>query len=517
MEEDILKNKSFKLFYEISTIVSSSMDVTDILNKVLQTLSADAGVERSTITILNETKDALFIIAAHNLSKEEQKKGYYQLGEGITGKVAQSGKAMIIPKIHEEPLFLNKTQTRNDKTDISFICVPIKIADEVIGTFSVDRIYNKNIALEKDLELLTVITSLIAEKIKLSKKVQAETTKLKEENSQLKKELKEQYSFTNIVGKSNSIQNVFEQIKQVSESNATVLIRGESGTGKELVAHAIHYNSLRADKPFIKVNCSALPEDLIESELFGHEKGAFTDAYQRKIGRFELAKGGTIFLDEIGELKPKLQIKLLRVLQEREFERIGGTQTISANVRIITATNRNLEQALKEGTIREDFYYRINVFSIFIPPLRERKSDILLLADYFIEIFAKENNKTINRISTPAIDMIMSYHWPGNVRELENCIERAVLLSTDGVIHSQHLPPSLQKADTTIPVLLDEKLSLEESVNNYEKELIIEALKRTNGNKFQAAILLKTSNRIINYKISNLNIPVENYKTTNSN
>ncbi|MBU0986255.1 MAG: sigma 54-interacting transcriptional regulator, partial [Proteobacteria bacterium] len=294
-----------------------------------------------------------------------------------------------------------------------------------------------------------------------------------------------------------------------SKSNATVIIRGESGTGKELVANSIHYNSLRAKKHFVKVNCAALPINLIESELFGHEKGAFSGAIRQKKGRFELADKGTIFLDEIGSVGTDVQYKLLRVLQEKEFERVGGLATIKSDVRIITATNKNLEQAVDEEIFRGDLYYRLNVFPIYIPPLRERKTDIPLLADYFLEKYSAENYKDIRRFSTPAIDMLMDYHWPGNVRELENCIERAVLLCEEGVIHSYYLPPTLQTGSEsdTLPVL-----SLEDAVTNLEREMIIDALKNTRGNITLAAQLLKTTVRKFSYKAQKCGIEYKHYR-----
>jgi Nif-specific regulatory protein len=298
-------------------------------------------------------------------------------------------------------------------------------------------------------------------------------------------------------------------ISQVSKSNATVLVRGESGTGKELAANSIHYNSLRSKRPFVKVNCAALPANLIESELFGHEQGAFTGAIKQKLGKFEMANKGTIFLDEIGSIDLNVQAKLLRVLQEKEFERVGGHKTIATDVRIIAATNKNLEQAVEEETFRGDLYYRLNVFPIYMPPLRERKTDILLLADFFLEKYARENAKEILRFSTPAIDMMMAYHWPGNVRELENCIERAVLLCEEGVIHSYHLPPTLQtgKESDTLP-----KRSLEEAVDNLEREMLIDALKNTRGNTTQAAELLKTTTRKFGYKAKKFNIDYKLYR-----
>jgi Nif-specific regulatory protein len=296
----------------------------------------------------------------------------------------------------------------------------------------------------------------------------------------------------------------------VAKSDTTVLIRGESGVGKELVAHAIHYNSRRAARAFIKVNCAALPETLIESELFGHEKGAFTGAiYQRK-GRFELAAGGTIFLDEVGDFSPSTQIKFLRVLQEKEFERVGGTETIKTDVRVIAATNRDVETLIAEGKFRQDLYYRLNVFTIHVPPLRDRKTDIPLLADFFVERYSRLNHKEIQRISTPAIDMLMSYHWPGNVRELENCIERAVLVSNDQVIHGHHLPPTLQTAEATGTA---HQGSLQDALDELERELILDALKSWRGNMAKAARSLGLTERLMGLRVRKHGIQRKRFRT----
>jgi Nif-specific regulatory protein len=339
--------------------------------------------------------------------------------------------------------------------------------------------------------------------------IRLEKEHLREENVRLRNELENRYRITDIIGNSNKMREVYQMISLVSKSNATVLIRGESGTGKELVANSIHYNSLRSKGPFVKVNCAALPDNLIESELFGHEKGAFTGAIRQKPGKFEMANKGTIFLDEIGSVGVEVQVKLLRILQEKEFERVGGYQTIKTDVRVITATNKNLEQAVEQDTFRHDLYYRLNVFPIYMPPLRERKTDILLLVDHFLEKYASENHKTIRRFSTPAIDMLMDYHWPGNVRELENCIERAVLLCEEGVVHSYHLPPTLQTGTEsgTLPVL-----SLEDAVANLEKEMIIDALKNTRGNITLAAEVLKTTVRKFSYKANKYGIDYRHYR-----
>jgi Nif-specific regulatory protein len=350
---------------------------------------------------------------------------------------------------------------------------------------------------------------MIAQAVKIQRLIEEDKRRLVDENEHLRQELREKYDFSNIIGTSGPVRQVYEQVAQVAATNTTALIRGESGTGKELIAHAIHYNSLRAKKPFVKVSCAALPESLIEAELFGHEKGAFTGAEARKKGRFELAEGGTLFLDEIGDINLSTQVKLLRVLQEREFERVGGTETIKVNVRLIAATNKDMEQALANGTFREDLYYRLNVFTIFVPPLRDRKADLLLLADHFLEKFSHEHGKSIKRISTPAIDMLVSYHWPGNVREMENALERAVLMCEGQVIHAHHLPPSLQTAEASGTVT---RVSLTDAIVAYEKDLIQDALKTTRGNRAKAARLLDATERILNYKIRKYAIDVRRFK-----
>ncbi|MBW2633264.1 MAG: sigma 54-interacting transcriptional regulator, partial [Deltaproteobacteria bacterium] len=418
---------------------------------------------------------------------------------------------LAIPKISDEPLFLNRTASRRMKMkqEISFICVPVKRGKQVIGAFSVDKHYDESYSLKVGKKLMSVIATMIAQHVINLETIRIEKDQLREENRRLQSELENKYRVTDIIGNSNKMREVYQMISQVSKSNATVLVRGESGTGKELVANSIHYNSLRTKGPFVKVNCTALPTNLIESELFGHEKGAFTGAIKKKLGKFELAHKGTIFLDEIGSVRLDVQVRLLRVLQEKEFERLGGHGTIKIDVRIIAATNKNLEDAVDEESFRGDLYYRLNVFPIYMPPLRERKTDILLLADYFLEKYARENGKSIKRFSTPSIDMLIDYHWPGNVRELENCIERAVLLCEEGVIHSYHLPPTLQTGTETgtIPTY-----SLQEAVSKLEKEMLIDALKNTRGNVTRAADMLKTTVRKFAYKAKHFDVDYRDYR-----
>ncbi|MCC6694065.1 MAG: nif-specific transcriptional activator NifA [Candidatus Hydrogenedentes bacterium] len=500
------------LLFEISQTLDRSLDLRDEVGSVLQAIAKNTGMDRGTLALLNRETGDISIEAAHGLSASQRERGHYRPGEGVTGTVVQTGRAVAIPRISDEPTFLDRTGARQKlkKEAISFICVPIKLGNETIGALSVDRLFQDSVSLDEDVRLLSIIASMIAQAVRLRQSAMEEQLRLKAENVRLQNELQDRFRPANIIGKSGSMQKVFDLIGQVAKSDATVLIRGESGVGKELVASAIHYNSRRTSKPFIKVNCAALPESVIESELFGHEKGAFTGALNQRKGRFELADGGTIFLDEIGDLAPTMQIRLLRVLQEREFERVGGTDTIKVDVRIVAATNRDLEKAMADGSFRQDLYYRLNVFPIHIPPLRERRTDILDLANFFVEKYSKASGKNVRRISTPAIDMLSSYHWPGNVRELENCIERAVLLSNDDVVHGHHLPPTLQTAEASGTVM---KETLEATMDNVEREMLIEALKNSRGNKAKAAETLGITERIMGLRVRKHGIDPRIYRT----
>jgi len=507
----IKRIEEITLLYEISKALNEHLDLRKSLYKVLEILSSSMNMVRGTVTILNPLKNEINIEVAHGISKNAMLKVKYKLGEGITGRVIETGKGVAIPKISDEPLFLDRTASRKARQvqEFSFICVPVKKGKQVIGALSVDRPFDESYILKEGKKLLSVVATMIAQHVINIEIIRLEKKQLREENKRLREKLGNKYSITNIIGNSNKMREVYQMISQVSKSNATVLVRGESGTGKELTANSIHYNSNRAKNAFIKVNCVSLPANLIESELFGHEKGAFTGAIKKKLGKFELAHMGTIFLDEIGSISLDVQVKLLRVLQEKEFERVGGHKTIKVDVRVVAATNKNLEQAVEDESFRGDLYYRLNVFPIYMPPLRERKTDILLLADYFLEKYAKENNKDIRRFSTPAIDMLMEYHWPGNVRELENCIERAVLLCEGGVIHSYHLPPTLQTGteSDTLPAV-----SIEGAVGNLEREMIIDALKNTRGNITLAAKILRTTVRKLSYKAEKYQVDYHNYR-----
>ena len=504
--------RELSLLFEISTKLSESLDLKAVLKPILQLTAEHMHIQRGTLTILNRNKGEIAIEEAYGLRPEEQAKGRYRLGEGVTGRVIDTGQPIIVPNIAREPMFLDKTGARQslNKSDIAFICVPIKIGTEAIGALSADRPSGEAGSLQDDVRLLTIIASTISQAVHLRQHAEEEIDRMREENQSLQDQLRSRYGMKTIVGSSKVMQNVYALIEKVCRTNATVLLLGESGVGKERVAQTIHYSSNRAEQPFVRVNCAALPESLIESELFGHERGAFTGATRTRQGRFETAGHGTIFLDEIGDLPLSTQTKLLRVLQEKEFERIGDNATIKVNARIITATNRNLEALLQEGKFREDLYYRLNVFPILVPPLRERKTDIMLLADHFVQKYSTQHDKKIVRISTVATDMLMSYHWPGNVRELENCIERAIILSTDGVIQAGHLPPNLQTKETggqSKPAG-----TFKDIIMNMEREIISEELRRTRGNMAKAARELGLTERIIGLKVAKYNIDPAQYK-----
>ena len=480
----------------VSQALASTLHLEGALHRVLELLERHHAMFPSIVTLPKGKVEELTIAAAHGLTPRG-KQARYRLGEGITGRVTESGKPIIVPRVSHEPMFLNRAGERKN------------INRKAVGSLGVDLHFKSDRDYDRELHFLQVVASMIAQAINISHLVESEKDRLRDENEHLRGELRERYDFSNIIGHSSRMRQVYEQVTQVAPANTSVLIRGESGTGKELIAHAIHYNSVRAKRPFVKVSCAALPETLIEAELFGHEKGAFTGADARKKGRFELADGGTLFLDEIGDLSLTTQVKLLRVLQEREFDRLGGTTTIKANVRLITATNRDLETAIADGSFREDLYYRLNVFSIFVPPLRERRDDVLLLADYFSEKYARENHKPIKRISTPAIDMLASYHWPGNVRELENAIERAVLVCEGQVIHGYHLPPTLQTAEASGTMA---RVSLSEAVDSFERDMLMDALKTARGNRARAAKLLGTTERIMRYKVKKYAIDCNRFR-----
>lgn len=507
MMDERLKSE-ITVLQEISSAIVHERNVDAVLNKVLEVLNRRMGMLRGTFTLRHG--DTLVIEASQGLDEAEKQLGRYRLGEGITGHVAETGRPHLIPDIRRDSRFLNRTKSRDYKEPVAFICVPIIHLEQVIGTLSIDRRITPDTDLENDMALLEIIGNITAEAVAAVMKEHEERESLLEENRKLREMLSENPG--EMVGNCRAMQQVYELIRQVAPSDATVLIRGSSGTGKELVARAIVNLSGRKDKPFVCLNCAALPENLVESELFGHEKGAFTGAVGRRIGRAEAADGGTLFLDEIGDLSLQTQVKLLRFIQERTFSRVGSNVELRSNVRFLAATSRNLEELMSRKLFREDLYYRLNIFPIVMPDLSKRKSDIILLAEHFIEKMNVKYGKKVSRLSTPAINMLMAYHWPGNVRELENCIERAVLTAQDECIHGYNLPPSLQTGKESGTLLLpDGKASFNVLVDSYERELIVEALKRNSGNMSAAARSLGLSPRVIHYKIGRLGITPEWY------
>lgn len=503
--------------YEISKVLTESLDLKVTCAKILRLLSQLLGMERGTFMMREPGNTRLSIIAAHGMTPDEISRGKYQVGEGIVGRVVATGSPIVIPSIGSEPLFLDRTGARThliNRDTITFICVPVKVQGEVVGVLSADRLFEGRVPFDKDVKFLTIVAGSIAQAVRISEMVRDEKQRLLDENLNLKSEMKGRYRFDNIVGISDKMQAVFGQVDRVGKSNATVILRGESGTGKEMIAGLIHYNSPRAQGPFIKLNCAALPENLLESELFGHARGAFTGAVGEKRGRFELAHGGTLFLDEVGDLPLSFQVKLLRVLQERQFERLGGVDTISVDVRLITATNKPLEEAVRNGTFREDLYYRLNVIPIFLPPLRERFEDVPPLIEHFLHRFNRENGKNV-RISRGVYEMLLRYPWPGNIRELQHAIEHVVVMSTEPEAHEADLPISIQNGPPLAglggdpgrssagkaPQPTSGGASALSAIERAEKAFVIEALERHGWVQSKAARALGITPRQIGYKI----------------
>jgi Nif-specific regulatory protein len=491
----------------ISNVLNHSEDIHTHLEGLLAELCKFMNAPYSMMTIVDHNQNKIIVNAAYGLTKEEMQRGIYRVGEGIIGSVVAGGEPVIIKDISRDDSFLNKTGVKQPEGEITaFFCTPLIIKNEIMGTLSIHKIHHYDIDFEHEINLLNIIATLIGKNISIRRKHIEDLEELRKENLRLQTK---PFKPDNIVGNSSLMHDLYQLIERVAPINSTVMIRGESGVGKELIAEAIHKASARASRPFVKVNCSALPETLIESELFGHEKGSFTGANTAHTGYFEVADTGTIFLDEIGDVPQSIQVKLLRVLQQKQIERVGGTRTIGVDVRIITATNRNLEEMMKANTFREDFYYRINVFPVYVPALRERRADIKILTDHFINKINKQNRMNVKRITGGALDMLMMYSWPGNIRELENVIERAMILTTDNVIHSYNLPPSLQTSVSSNTV---DKSSLELVLGKVEKQMIIDALIANNGNISKSALQLGITERIIGLRIRKHEINVQNYK-----
>lgn len=495
------ENRILSALLEVSKVLNSSFDLEKNLSRTMRAIADFLEMERGSVFLLDQNSKELRIVAAHGLTREQIDRGKYRIGEGIVGRVLEKGSPLVIPNVGAEPLFLNKTGSRIKKTGISFLCVPITFKGESIGVLSADRIFkDRAITVDEDIRVLEIIASIIAQYVILWKHYK-ETEKEKEI---LKLQLKGRYSLPNIIGTSDRMQEVFEAVHRVADSKATVILYGESGTGKELIAKAVHYMSPRTKEAFVKFNCASIPEGLLESELFGHEKGAFTGAINARKGRFELAHGGTILLDEVGDLPINLQPKILRVLQEREFERVGGEKTIKVDVRLIAATSRNIEELVSKGRFREDLFYRLNVVPIFMPSLRERKEDIPLLVEFFLARFNAENKKDVS-IAPDALRVLVDYSWPGNVRELENTMERLVVMSGSDIIKATELPINL-KLPSSEEILQRE--SLRAGIEDIEKSSILDALEKTGWVQAKAARMIGITARQIGYKMKKYGLAV---------
>ena len=490
---------------EITHVVVHEKNVRQLLDEVIAILERRMGMLRGTITLL-EGDELRIEASSWKLNSEERVLGRYHIGEGITGLVAKTGKSEIVPDVRLDSRFLNRTRSRNLTEPLSFICVPLIRLGQVIGTLSVDcKMYKDKDTLTKTVAFLEIIANITAEAASVCREECAEREALQKENRDLRRRLPN--TLEQFVGTGEKMRLVSEQVLQVAASNATVLIRGSSGTGKELVARAIQRLSDRAKQPFIVLNCAALPESLVESELFGHERGAFTDAREHRIGLAEVANGGTLFLDEIGDLSISVQVKLLRFLQQRTFSRVGSNVELKSDVRFIAATSRNLEELMEKKLFREDLYYRLSVFPIFLPDLSERTEDILPLAQHFLKEMNERYGKQVTRISAPAANQLQSYSWPGNVRELENCIERAVLTAKDDCIHCYNLPPALQPVDFIESSFnQEEQLSFATQMAMAEKLILRNALKRNDGNQTAAGRELGLSPRMMNYRLNKAGI-----------
>ncbi|MEW6001724.1 MAG: sigma 54-interacting transcriptional regulator [Nitrospirota bacterium] len=495
----VRENRILSALLEVSRVLNSSFELGKNLSRTMHVLGEFLEMERGSVFLLDQNTKELRIVAAHGLTKEQIERGRYRIGEGIVGRVLAKGSTMVIANVGEEPLFLNKTGARIGKNGISFLCVPIKFKGESIGVLSADRIFkDRAVTVDEDIRVLEIVASIIAQYVILWKHYKE--SEIEREN--LKLQLRGKYSLPNIIGSSDKMREVFEAVHRVANSRATVILYGESGTGKELIAKAIHYMGSRSKNPFVKFNCASIPEGLLESELFGHEKGAFTGAISARKGRFEIACGGTILLDEIGDLPINLQPKILRVLQEKEFERVGGEKTIKVDVRLVAATSRNLESLVSQSKFREDLYYRLNVVPLSLPALRERKEDIPLLIEHFLRRFNEENNKNLS-LSTDSLRILVNYNWPGNVRELENTIERLVVMSGNNTIEPADLPMNLRLGIPKEPL---QRESLKAGIEDIEKSSILDALERTGWVQGRAARMLGLTPRQIGYKMKKYGI-----------
>ncbi len=534
----------------VSQILGDGLELPQVFQRAMSLVSERLGVVRASLVLWDQASEQLRIVAAVGLTQEEMARGRYALGEGVTGQVLATGKPAVIADVSKHPDFLNRTGSRrlvggmldagrdgpaiavaappSPPKATSFICVPVKDGDQYVGCINVDKPFSDEETLDADARLMTILAGSFGQTIRIHNLMQVEKDQWLEENQQLRDNLRTKYRFDNIIGSSPVMLDVLATIGQVASSRATVLLLGETGCGKELIAKAIHYNSPRRDKHLIRVNCGALSPQLLESELFGHVKGAFTGAVKDKVGRFEAADGGTLFLDEVGTLSTELQVKLLRVLQERELERVGDHRTVKVDVRVIAATNLDLEEEVRKGTFREDLYYRLNVVTINLPPLRSRREDVPRLIDHFLDRYNKENARHLRKISRDVLNTLLRYPWPGNVRELENTIERAVVMSQGEEFTEDLLPLQIRlfaqqvrgdNSDESIEAHAAKLASqaikqyqmyegqiYDMVVGEVERQLLREALDYNGGVKIRTAEFLGINRNTLNKKVKDFGL-----------
>ncbi len=504
-----LLEREIKALSKISQIICHSKTIEKTFQDVLAVLHETAGMKHGLISITDSEYTSVQVSTIHSGTDENFKRGRikYRSGEGIIGRILSHGSPIVLGRISSEPNFLDRLELYN--FELPFVGVPIEnVSGKTIGVLAAQPESPADDLLSERTQFMETVAHLLSQTVRLLVN-EEKGQEIATERDELRREVRATFSFENmVIGHTSLMRRVFDQARRVAKWDSTVLVLGESGTGKELISSAIHYNSPRAKQPYIRLNCAALPETLLESELFGHEKGAFTGAVKQRKGRFEQADGGTLFLDEIGEISPMFQAKLLRILQEGEFERVGGTQTIRVDLRIVAATNRHLETEVEKGNFREDLYYRLNVMTIKIPPLRERRADIPELAEFLLSKLAQKQNRELSLTNTAA-RMLMNYSWPGNVRELENCLERASIMSEGGSVDcdaismtglNQEVPHHPAHIDLPPTDLSDDNLD--------EREKVIAALEQAGWVQAKAARLLGMTPRQIAYRIQTLNINV---------
>jgi Nif-specific regulatory protein len=519
----------FEVLARVGQLLARALDASQGLREVLRTLEIKGHLSRGMIAVVDPESGDLGVYAVHGLDHDDFATIRYRIGEGLLGRILESGRPCAVTRLGEDPRFLNRLGLY--ERDLPFIAVPIHLGGTLQGVLAVQPDAPDDGLLDERVRFVELLANLIGHSLRLSLEAAQELRSLDQERDPQRRVVRHRPGFGNLVGHSPAMLRIFDQIRMVAKWPTTVLIRGETGTGKELIANAIHYNSPRARGPYVRLNCASLPENLLESELFGHEKGAFTGAVNSRKGRFEMADGGTLFLDEIGDISPAFQAKLLRVLQEGELERVGGGRTLKLDVRLIAATHRDLEAAVDSGDFREDLYYRLNVMPIVLPPLRERLEDLPKIANHLLDRLGGLQRRPL-RLTAGAQRRLAQHHWPGNVRELENCLERAAVMSESGEIDTELIridktrerssrrptgtapaPPPGHPGDTVaLPgarAVAGASGDSEPLAEPSERERVIAALERAGWVQARAARLLGMTPRQIAYRVQILNIEMK--------